>query len=60
MNVLSASISIKIICFEHLQQGSYEKLNPELFLQEYVQPNASQLATMIALWEMIMCSILQV
>ena len=33
----SASISVKTICFEHLQQGSYEKLNLGIFLQEYVQ-----------------------
>ena len=49
----SASISVEIICFEHLQQGSYEKLNPGIFLQEYVQPNASQVATMMALWKII-------
>ena len=49
----SASISVKIICFEHLQQGSYEKLSPGIFLQEYVQPNASQVATMMALWKII-------
>ena len=52
MNVLSASISVEIICFEHLQQGSFEKLNPGIFLQEYIQPNASQVATMMALWKM--------
>ena len=27
-----------------LQQGSYEKLNPGIFFQEYVQPNAPQVA----------------
>ena len=27
----SAFISVEIICFEHLQQGSYEKLNPGIF-----------------------------
>ena len=43
----SVSISVKIICFQHLQQGSYEKI------QEYVQPNASQVATMMALWKII-------
>ena len=37
----SASISVEIICFEHLKQVSYEKLNPGIFLQEYAQPNAS-------------------
>ena len=49
----SASISVEIICFEHLQQVSYEKLNPGIFLQEYVQPNVSQVATMMALWKII-------
>ena len=52
-NECSASISVEIICFEHLQQVSYEKLNPGIFLQEYVQPNASQVATMMALWKII-------
>ena len=49
----SASISFEIIPFEHLQQVSYEKLNRRIFLQEYVQPNTSQIATMIALWKII-------
>ena len=49
----SASISVKIICFEHLQQGSYKKLNPVIFLQDYVQLNALQVATMMALWKTI-------
>ena len=49
----STSNSAKIICFEHLQQGSYEKINPGIFLQEYLQLNALQVATMMALWKMI-------
>ena len=49
----SASISVEIICFAYLQQVSYEKLNPGIFLQEYVQPNAWQAATMMALWKII-------
>ena len=53
MNVLSASISVEIICFEHLQQGSYEKLNPAIFLWEYVLPNTMQVSTMMALWKMV-------
>ena len=44
----STSISVEIICFEHWQQGSYEKLNPGIFLHKCVQPNASQVATMMA------------
>ena len=52
----SASISVEIICFEHLQQGFYEKLNPGVLLQEYVQLNVSQVASMIALWKMITVS----
>ena len=55
----SPSISIEIICFEHLQQGSYEQVNPGIFLQEYVQLNASQVAIMMAFWK-IMCFVLQV
>ena len=38
-------ISVDIIFFEHLQQKSYEKLNSGIFLQKYLQPNASQVAT---------------
>ena len=38
-------ISVEIICFERLQQKSYEKLNSGIFLQKYWQPNASQVAT---------------
>ena len=53
INVLSASISVEIIYFKHLQQGSYEKLNGGIFLQECVQPNASQVAIMVALWKII-------
>ena len=34
----SASISVEIICFEHLQQGFYEKLNHGTYLQEYLRP----------------------
>ena len=49
----SASISVEIICFEHWQEGSYDKLNPGIFLQGYVQPNASQVTTMMALWKII-------
>ena len=49
----SASISVKIIWFEHLQQRSYEKPNPGIISQKYVQPNASQVATMMALKKMI-------
>ena len=49
----SASISVEIICFDYLQQGSCEKLKPEIFLQEHVQPNASQVATMMAFWKII-------
>ena len=49
----SASVSVEIISFEHLQQGSYEKLNLEIFLQDYLQPNASQVPTMMSLWKMI-------
>ena len=52
-NECSAFISVKIICFEHLQQISYEKLKSGIFLWEYVQPNASQVATMMALWKVI-------
>ena len=48
-----AFVSVEIICFEHLQQGSYEKLNPGIFFQGYVQPNAPQVATMIAVWKII-------
>ena len=48
-----ASISVEIIFFEHLQQVSYEKLNPGIFLQECVQPNASHVATMMTLWKII-------
>ena len=49
----SPSISVEIICFEHLQQVPYEKLNPGIFLQEYIQPNTSHVATMMALWKTI-------
>ena len=49
----SASISVEIISFERLQQGSYEKLNPGIFLQKYVQANVSQVATMMAVWKII-------
>ena len=48
-----APISVEIICFEHLQQVSYEIFNPDTFLQEYVQPNASQVVTMTTLWKII-------
>ena len=47
------SASVEIICFEHLQLGFYEKPNPGMFLQEYVQPNAPQVATVMALWKLI-------
>ena len=40
-----AFVSVEIICFEHLQQGSYEKLNPGIFFQEHVLPNTPQAAT---------------
>ena len=33
--------------------GILWKLNLGIFLKEYVQPNASQVATMMALWKMI-------
>ena len=59
MNVLSASISVEIICFKHLQQGSYE-LKGGIFLQECIQPNASQVAIMVALGRLLLCSALQV
>ena len=36
-----AFVSVEIICFEHLQQGSYEKLNLWIFLQDYLRPNTS-------------------
>ena len=49
----SASISVEIILFEHLQEGSYEKLNPGIFLQKYIQANTSQVATMMVLWKII-------
>ena len=49
----SASISVEIICFEHLQQGSYKKLNPGIFFQEYLNPNTSEVATIMVLWKMI-------
>ena len=49
----TASISVKIICSQHLQQVSDEKLNPGTFLQEYVQLNSPQVAIMMALWEII-------
>ena len=51
MNILHPSV--KIICFEHLQQGSYEKLNPVIFFQEYIQPDALHVANMIAFWKII-------
>ena len=47
------SISVEIIWFEHLHPGSYEKLNPGIFSQKYVQPNALQVAIMMVLWKMI-------
>ena len=40
----SVPVSVEIICVEHLQQGSYEKLN---------QPNTSQVVMMMSLWKMI-------
>ena len=49
----SASVSVEIICFEHLQQRSYEKLNLGIFLHDYLQPNALQVPTMMSLWKMI-------
>ena len=52
----SASVSLKIIYFEYLQQGSCETLNPGIFLQKYLQPNALQAATMMALWKVMFCS----
>ena len=52
-NECSASISLKIICFGQLQHRPYEKFHPGIFLQEYVQPNAPQVATMMALWKVI-------
>ena len=52
MNVLAA-ICVEPICFEHLQQGSYEKLNRGIFFEEYVQPNVPQVPTMMALWKII-------
>ena len=50
----STSISVEIIWFEHLHPGSYEKLNPGIFSQKYVQPNALQVTIMMVLWKMIM------
>ena len=32
---------------------SYKKLNPRIFLPEYLQPNTSQVTTIMALWKMI-------
>ena len=52
-NECSASVSVEIICFEHLLQGSYEKLKLGIFLQDYLQPNASQVPTTMSLWKMI-------
>ena len=49
----SASISVEIICFEYLQQVSYEELNLGIFLQDDVHPNALQVATMMTLWKVI-------
>ena len=43
----SASVSVE------LQQGSYEKLNVGIFLQDYLQRNASQVPNMMCLWKMI-------
>ena len=52
-NECSGSVYVEVICFEYLQQGSYEKLNFGIFLQDYLQPNASQVPTMMSLWKMI-------
>ena len=49
----STSVSVETICFEYLQQGSYRKVYFEIFLQDYLQPNALQVAIMMSLWKMI-------
>ena len=38
--------------FSALAAGILWKLNPGLFLREFVQPNAAQVATMMTLWKM--------
>ena len=38
--------------FSALATGILWKLNPGLFLREFVQPNAVQVATMMTLWKM--------
>ena len=48
----SASISVEIICLEHLQQLSYEKLNPGMDIFARVHgANLQPVTTMMALWK---------
>ena len=47
----SVSISVEIICFEHLQQWSYENSTLSYFCKSIY--SRLQIATMMALWKMI-------
>ena len=51
MNVLHPSL-LKLFALS-ICNGSCEKLSPEIFLLKNVQPNAFQVATMMALWKII-------
>ena len=52
MNVPHSSLS-KSFALNICSMGSYENLNLGIFLQDYLQPNVSQVATMMSLWKMI-------
>ena len=43
--------------FSAIAAGILWKLNPWLFLREFVQPNAAQVATMMTLWKILLCSV---
>ena len=55
----STSVSVEIICFEHLQQGSYGKVNFEIFLQDCLQSNALKLQSWCLFGRWLLCSVLE-